>query len=261
MTWVLYAGYRDRETAEAVFGELLEMGIGSEDLSLILSATHSAELEKRTARRMVDSGQTHLDEVRLGPGRLQAEGFEGIESKIGGGIGTNTFNDDVSGIQEMDEGQDAAEDESEPLDGRSYETTDTADARHFAAHGMMDSTRPSGPSFGNARRSTRGLQGESEYSIEVLGNLTILGDGPLASEMLTTTLQNPGLPPEGLLKLGLYRCGVASEEDVALVRVMEAGGAVLAVTESPGRIALDRLEALVEERGGTLVRTLLESGS
>ena len=115
MTTILYAGYESFENAERVFGELLELGVPPEDMSLVCSFKRRSPQALEDALKMVDSGQVHFDEVRLGPGRFEAEGLEGLESSVGAGIATSTYDDDVSAVEEMEDAQDVAENLAEPL--------------------------------------------------------------------------------------------------------------------------------------------------
>lgn len=256
MTWVLYSGYEDREDAERVFGELLEWGIASEDLSLVARSPRSGQSGRRSAARLVDSGQTHLEELRNGCGRLQAEGVEGIESSIGGGIGTDSFDDGVSSIEEMDEAQEVAESVAEPLQDRWYGLEDLADANRFSQRGTIDASRPDTPSFGT--RPVKPRVHERQYSNEVLGKVLILGDGPLATEMLTREVREPEPNPVLALKASLHDVGVAASEAVELARLFESGGAVLSVTQTPGKVPIEKVESLLEATGARSLRAFVQ---
>lgn len=254
MTRILYCGYFDREAAERAFGELLEEGVAAEDMSLVAKALASAKIEERRARRMVDSGQVHPEELRNCPGRLQGEGLPGLESAIGAGISTNTFNDDVSAIEEMDDAPSVAEEVAEPISGQWYGMEELQDAERFAALGTIDATRPSSPGFGTARASAAKPRAERPFSNNVVGRMLILGDGALATGVLASRLVDAKVGPTQTLKDNLFRNGVGLSTIIALADIFDAGGAVLAVTEAPGRIPIHRLEAVVESTGAEHMR-------
>ena len=256
MTWVLFSGYEDCEDAERAFGALLELGIASEDLSLVARTERSGEVGRRKAARLVDSGQAHLEELRIGPTGREAEGIEGIESAIGGGIATDSFDDDVSRIEEMDNAQDVAERVAEPLQDRWYGMEDLEDAERFSSHGTIDATRPDAPGFGDPPPRRQAL--ERPFSNEVLGNVLILGDGPLATEMLAAEVRGPRPDPVLALKASLHRVGVAACEAVELAQMFQKGGAVLAVTQSPGRVPLSKVEGLLEGTGAKATRSFVK---
>lgn len=251
MTNILYAAYSDPEVAERTLGELLEAGIAPEDLSLVAPAKNRPAVAKSRALKMVDAGQSHLDELRLGLPGVEAEGYPELESQVGGGISTDDPDDDVSFIDEMDDSQEVAEDVAEPISGRWYGLDDEEEAREFAANGALDVTVPTSAGFGAKVRRRMTLHEGAPVSAEVLGGLLILGDGPLATELLSTELARPDMLPEDAMKTGLYRQGVAPAEAISLTNSLSGGGAVLAVTEAPGRLPLHQLEALVEKSGAS----------
>ncbi|MCB8932245.1 MAG: hypothetical protein M9921_08270 [Fimbriimonadaceae bacterium] len=254
MTWVLFCGFEDREDAERAFGALLEMGIASEDLGLASRARGSAVADQRRARRLIDSGQTHLEELRLGRNRAEREGVEGLESSIGAGIGTDSYDDDVSGVEEMDEAQDVAENLAEPIQGRWYGQDELEDAERFARAGTVDASRPPSPAFGE--RARKGTRAARPFTLGVMGRALIAGDGPFATEMLSAEVSDHPDNPVVALRASLFRAGVAASEAAALTQVFEGGGAVLALTETPGRTPIAELERMLEEWGASHVQTV-----
>jgi hypothetical protein len=207
---------------------------------------------------MVDSGQAHVEELRTGPRRIQAEGAEGFESVVGGGIATSTFNDDVSGVEEMDESQEVSENQAEPLQNRWYGMDDIADAERFAALGTIDATRPTTPRLGSRRSRGADPHWERPYSSKVLGGIAILGDGALATELLASLVKDASNGALDALKASLNQGGVAASEVSDLARIFDDGGAVLAVAEAPGRVPIHEIESLVEASGGQFIRTFVQ---
>ena len=246
MTWILYAGYEHREDAERVFGELLELGVTSEDLSLVMKANGSHSAEAENARRMVDSGQVGLEDNAVTERGLDESDRE---SPIGGGIATSCSDDNVSGPEEMDDGSLAAEDMTDPAHHRSYGSEDIEDAETFAALGSVDASRPVTPGF-NRSLSQAGRSSERPFSVEVVGQAVIIGDGPLATETLADELREPESALPHVVEGTLRRTGVDPDEAAALSRYLNNGGAIIAVTETVGIVSFEQIEAYIEASGG-----------
>lgn len=254
MTWFLYASYMHREQAEQAFGELLEIGLAAEDLSLVMAATKADHSELVAAANLVDAAQVHPEELRLGISRVQEEGFEGVESAVGGGIATDRFDDDVSGVEEMDDSQDAAENLAEPLQGRWYGLDDIADAERFAEKGTIDATHPDSIGFNGENNGHAAHPVERPYSLNALRRVIVIGDGALSTDVLTCLLQAPTMYGIEALQASLERAGVADAEVRELTRAYRRGGAVLSVAELAGKVPIHEIENLVERTGGYALR-------
>lgn len=256
MTWILYALYAQPALAQRAFGELLEEGVLSEDLCLTYRMAGSEDLERQRFVHGVDAAQLHLEEIGVARPRVEVEGLLGSESPVGGGISTISANDDVSSVEEMDDAPEIAENLAEPVGERSYGREDAEDAERFAEWGTVDATKPTGPGF----RTRHLVHPDREYSLTPLGGVMIGGDGPLATELLSRELGAAGAEPASVVKSSLNAAGVPAADTVDLARHFEEGAAVLAVTEAPGRLPLERLERIVEESGAVWTQAFLLKG-
>jgi hypothetical protein len=236
-------------------GELLELGVSAEDLSVVTSATKPEVEELEAALRTIDEGQVHLADLRISPGRVQEEGLATVESVVGGGIETIDPDDDVSDVAEMDDGSDVAENQAEPLNERWYGRDDEEDARRFAETGTIDLTHPTGVSFADLELDQESL---NLVSARVVGQAMVLGDGAFATEVLTAQLAFPHRPADKAVQAALYKIGVAPAYAVALGDQVRKGGAVLTATEAPGRVRLEAIEEAVLQSGGHSMKTFVQ---
>ncbi|MCW5935687.1 MAG: hypothetical protein KIT11_00065 [Fimbriimonadaceae bacterium] len=241
MPRTIFAAYQDPAVAEHVFAELLNLGVPSEDLSLVLPG------EEGTANKAVaeiEADEDHPEELRTTVGRLQAEGLPGlVESRIGGGIATSTWDDSVSSLDEMDESQEAAEDFTSPLSGESFGEGERADALQFREHGSVDPLRGGGETLRDLDREY-----ERPFSVVVVQHFVLAGDGPLTTEVLAAgegRRDSAGKP----LAEGLLRLGASESESDELERMFDSGGAVLAVREVLGAVSMDEIESIVANAG------------
>jgi len=239
---ILYAGYDERERAERTLGELLELGMAAEDLSLIALAPGVAASEKRAAALMVDSG-------RGLPPLIPSE----RESKVGGGIATTQPEDDVSYVEEMDDSQSVAEDLAEPFKERWYGLDDEEDASRFADTGTIDATRPPGTPF--TLRKPKGPT--PSMSVQAVNGVLILGDGPLATEMLIQEIAEAA-DVETSTRLALENLGVVPREARHLAHLMKRGGAIIAAVEIPGKVRFEDIESTIESSGGHDLKTFVQ---
>lgn len=259
MTPVLYSAFRSRDQAAVTFGQLLEMGVLSEDLSLLFYSNDRAGESTLRTRRTVDSGQTHLEELQFGPPRVEVEGLSEVESAIGGGISTSTFDDDVSAIEEMDDAADVAENVAEPVNERYYGEDDIEEAQRLAESGRFDATRPTSPSFSQVPEQ-HGRQGvERPYSVQVIDGIVIAGDGPLATDVLSTELAHVEADRRGVLEDCISRMGVPRKSAADLLAAIGDEGAILSVAETPGAIRLEEIEKAVEGAGASMTVNYLLS--
>lgn len=239
-----YASFTNGEAAERTVGALLEIGVAPDDISLVVKqATRpGADVELVPEPLMVDAGEGGTYGDRTG---RQTEGSFSRESQVGGGIGTSSPDDDVSGIEEMDDSETVSEDMIYPTSGTSYSSQEDHDVTEAANTGFFNTTIP-------GRHGNHAHDGHLDEldSLLVPGFGLVLGGGDLATELIgggmaTDVGGNPAAP----LMEYLTDQGVSPDLAHDLGAVFDRGGAVLAVAVSPGKINSEIVLRMLEEAG------------
>lgn len=258
MTWILYAHFASTEQAETALANVLDLGVAPEDVSLVALA---GERSVNEARLEIESRRTHAEELRYGFVRAESEGRDEFESAVGGGISTSEPEDAVSGVEEMDDGPDVAEDLTEPVRQEYFGTEDLEDVDRLAERGTIDSTRPTGEGFDSVTLPYSASSEDDGLSVEIRGGLMIVGDGALATQLLVMELNGHPEDPSDAVKQSLYKLGVAPPEAIAMGGQIEVGGAVLAVSETLSTVPLEQIEATVAAAGGASLQTFVQAGT
>jgi len=249
----------DAEHTLELAAALLEEGVKPEDLSVVVDESVSGRVAGNgngSAPRL--ESDLVIDPSRAGDltfastGELEmerayeaADNREGIlyESEIGGGISTASFDDSVSGIEEMDDSSEKAEETLEPF-GDLDERTPVS-----GPEAVLEETRGSNV----PGSSPTGIHGqEAGLGVGVLAALipavvpgvgVVMGDGPLASDLLAEEDKaiDRGVAPF------LSAQGLDETEANKFEATLASGGGILEVSaasgEASGRQILDVLES------------------
>lgn len=271
------ATYKNPHDAEQAAGRLLESGAEPESISMVVDpgfAEKLVHMDREDAPlylendlattepgdRTVDLGQTR-DKVYY-PARDIGTSTDFVEtdkpiiheSPIGGGISTATPDDDVSGVEEMDDGQSVAEDllyPGGPVDRREAELghdLDDMDDEYVSATDVTDSTR------GDKNDSTiKGLGGGTAVgTLAALGYYTVPGIGfALGGGGLAETIGSSEYEAGDLLTM-LRAAGVPPVAAAECVEAFEKGGAVVCVEAPSGDASESEIQRALKERASTL---------
>jgi len=258
----VFASFDNGQQAEVLVGALLEAGIAPEDISVIIAGRDDMAVEggaphleeSHAGAAMVDSGESAA--TLYGHAAEQTAGSYIYESPIGGGISTSSPDDEVSGVEEMDDSQYAAEQMTYPQNAQSYSSQERFDVAQGANTGFFNTTKPGAEGFGPAEPNESDLPGEDELtSITVPGVGLVLGDGTLATAIVGAGIAterggNPAADIEDYLTDQLV------PKDLAwmLAKDFREGGAVVAIATPPGEADSDVIEQVLEKIGGRNVR-------
>jgi hypothetical protein len=262
MQAIVYASFKDGERAEMAVGGLLDAGVAAEDISAVVNRKEIRESDGGEVREtaeglaMVDSGET--GELG-GASRVQREGSMRFESHIGGGIATSTREDSVSGVEEMDDSQEFAENMSYP-DAGSYSSQEARDVAEGANTGYFDTTKPQNESLYGERTEEIGMtlsSGDDLESLIVPGLGLVLGSGPLATAVLGAGLatESGGAPAASLADY-LQDQGVEKGLSYQLSKDFEEGGAIIAVAAPVGQVQQESVETVLNGYGATRLETV-----
>lgn len=249
----------DAEHTLELAAALLDEGVKPEDLSVVVDESYAARISgagngsaPRLESDLVTDPSSTEDLTFASTGELEmersyeaADNREGIlyESEIGGGISTASFDDSVSGIDEMDSSQEMAEETLHPLGD--------FDAR-TAASGP-DADLEETPGSNDPKSSPTGIHGqEAGLSVGVLAALIpavvpglglVMGDGPLASDLLA---EEDKAIEKGILPF-LEAQGLEEPDATRFGAILASGGGILEVSAASGeashRQILDVLES------------------
>lgn len=253
-------------------GALLDVGVLPEGLSLILDESYaervteigpirqSARLEKDL---VVDRSNRDLSYATTGNPEMERSSKAPLddpkplyESEVGGGISTASPNDDVSGIEEMDDAVDAAEEFLYPAGARDVRSNGPRSFSEIDSEAFA-STAPGH----DIRSSSTGVYGQDDgLSVGVFAALLpavvpgvgiAMGDGPLADDLMAESEIGDVNLSQFLQSRGL----TANEALQAEVRLSSGGGWV-EVALASGEASARQIEALLERSGATRVREL-----
>lgn len=255
--------FLDAEGALGLASALLDEGVQPEDMSVVMAESW--------AERLTDAGP--LSVQRPLPGEdlvadLDGDGDEDYastgdpgmdrsydvnrgrpaplyESEIGGGVSTSDPNDEVSAIEEMDDSETIAEEMTYPLGAR--------DVRTHGPRSMSEINAEDYAARSGRRQSPTGVHGdEMGLSVGVLAALipavvpglgVILGDGPLASDLLAE--ENLAID-EGIGRF-LRNQGVEEKDISRAERTLDSDGAILEVAYASGEASRAQVERLIRQ--------------
>lgn len=256
----VFGSYAQSEAAESLIGALLEAGAAPEDISVVVR-THSTgggDVSEGVGGLLaVDAGQAGTPVY--GHVAIQSEGSDIYESRIGGGIGTSSPDDDVSSVAEMDDSQDAAEQMSYPDDQHSFSEEEERDVMHATNTGFFNISRTGRESLGLVDSGEDDMSAvPSELSSILLpGFALVLGDGPLATALMGAGVAAVvGGRPAAHLQDYLEDQAVPHDLAFLLARDFEAGGAVVAIAAAPGGLDSYVLQQIMEQQGARNVQTV-----
>lgn len=257
----VFASFDNPEVAQRLLGALLEAGIAPEDLSLVIKEGDNLRIdeaeqfeESGAGMAMVDSGEA-APQMIGNPGG-QTEGSYTFESQVGGGISTSTRDDSVSGVEEMDDSQSAAEDMTYPASAQSFSSQERFDVAQGANTGFFNTTKPGPEGLGVNPEQDDILPEESELtSLIVPGLGLVIGDGNLATSVIGAGVATErGGNPAADMKDYLTDQDVPNDLAWMLAKDFEEGGAVLAVAAPPGGADFDVIQGILENVGARNVQ-------
>ncbi|HVL38112.1 MAG TPA: hypothetical protein VM328_01855 [Fimbriimonadaceae bacterium] len=217
----LYATFDALGPAQAALATLLRRGVQPEDVSLICRRPTNGSREPQLLDDLEGIDTAPEGESGFRP-PIESEGSYVYEGRRGGGIATSTRDDSVSGVEEMDEGQEAAEDMIYPSSGTSFSSQEGHDVGMAATTGFFQTTRPSEGTIGTPLPSDKDLDAlEEELSpMLVPGIGIVIGSGALATFAETE---------RGDIAQHLVEQGVPEENAQDYAREYRSGKALLAV--------------------------------
>jgi hypothetical protein len=258
----VFGSIESPDVAERLVGALLEAGVAPEDLSVVIKQRGSQSVEgglphleeSGAGMAMVDSGEG--EPGLYGNPRIQAEGSFTYESRVGGGISTSNADDDVSGVDEMDDSQAAAEEMTYPANAQSFSSQERFDVAQGASTGFFNTTKPGPGGLSGPEPTNDFLPEESELtSLIVPGLGLVIGDGNLATSVIGAGVATEagGSPAAGLKE---YLEDLAVPHDLAwmLASDFDRGGAVIAVATPPGEADSDVIQDVLTSVGARNVQ-------
>ena len=240
---------------------LLDEGVKPEDLSVVVDESYAERVSAEDSRAAPPRLESDLvidpprgdaltfastGDIEMERSYESADNRNGIlyESEIGGGISTASFDDSVSGIEEMDSSEEMAEEILHPL-GDLDERSESAIGKDPDPIEVPGSTLP--------HSSPTGIHGvEGGLAVGVLAALipavvpglgVVMGDGPLASDLLAEEERaiEKGISPF------LEAQGLDEPEATRFEATLASGGGILEVSAASGeashRQILDVLES------------------
>jgi hypothetical protein len=232
----VFASFKNGEVAERLVGALLEAGVAPEDMSLVVKNENASLKDSNEALLIVDSGDAET--INYGHTGIQTEGSYIHESRVGGGISTSSADDDVSGVEEMDDSQEAAEEMTYPASAQSYSSQERRDTIQATNTGFFNTTKPDREGFG--------LTDVDKNAI---------GDGALATSVMGAGMADEvGGVPAAHLQDYLEDQGVPADLAFMLGADFEQGGAVVAIATPPGGADYDVIQQVLEDSGARNVQ-------
>lgn len=238
MTWLYYAGYQNPIDGERAVANLLEQGVPPEDISLVAKlADGEASEEVSVDYEPVLAGVESTSEPLVS---MQGDPSRSLEG--------------VSGVEELDDSSNVAENMSEPLNDEWYGLQEEKEALEFANTGWIHDDSSSRKLVGEVTPTAT----SQISSIAIGGEAVLLGDGKLATNMLAQLVEHPGDVLKSL-KRTLWQLGLAPEPALKLSDCYESGGAVLTVTETASAIPIQDIESLVGETNPIVSGTFVDT--
>jgi len=252
----LYATFKDPEIAVIFAKELRDGGYLMDDLSLLVHATYASthptsphnhlnQLEDATAfvGRTDDPEGRPLYNMEKSP--IPEDYFR--ESQVGGGIATDRPDDDISAIEEADDSEDLAEDETSW--SRTEEVRDALDFGRLVITGFPTDV-PLIDDFHQQPSASENIDNLLE-AMEVPGFGVVMGGGGLATAALAQGREIHGHKP--VLDY-LQEEGVDPVAAMDMIKTFEDGGAVVEVSIGNGSVS--QLEDFAEQLGAISTSTV-----
>jgi hypothetical protein len=248
----VFASFTNGEVAERLVGSLLQSGVAPEDMSLIVKNNHASLKDSNEALVMVDSGDSET--IGYGHTGFQTEGSYIHESRIGGGISTSTADDDVSGVEEMDDSQEASEQMIYPASAQSYSSQERRDTVEATNTGFFNTTKTTREGLGLADVDKNAI-GDEISSVAIPHFGLAIGDGALATSVMGAGMADEvGGIPAAHIQDYLEDQGVPADLAFMLSADFEKGGAVVAIATPPGGADYDVIQQVLEEIGARNVQ-------
>jgi hypothetical protein len=239
---LLIAQFPSDDLGRLAYADLLETGLTSTDLSLVLLSPEA----KGKPHFNGHSPETSTSSA-LGLGAVpmkEAEGSFMYESHVGGGISTSGPDDDVSSVDELDNSQEIAEESLYPASGQSYSEQDEGD-RAAANTGFFATTIPQ-------KRHRARLPEAPDSDLILPGLVEVIGEGTLASQLYNmTTFQTWRGFADDLLELGVSDAFV-----VNVMRSLRAHGSLLSIDFWLPHLSLEEASVWLERLGATRIETV-----
>jgi len=240
-----YAALPDPIKAQLLVGHLLNDGIQLDDISLVAPTTvsidGSAPVSTGDASFFVggkdDPAHDLVDESSRG-----ADYEAASESPIGGGISTSDSGNNVDSVDQMDDSQEAADDESWPLDDQSHSSHELDDLNRAVNTGFPTPVTPIDNEATPLAVSDRTLE-----ALPVKGVGLVIGGGDLATAAFDWAGKN-GEPDGASFLTYLQDEGVPPRVANDLLAQFGNGGSILAVALTPSSDE-DALEQIAENYG------------
>lgn len=249
----------DAEHTLELAAALLEEGVKPEDLSVVVDESVASRVAgagngsaPRVESDLVIDPSRQSDIRFASTGELEmerayeaADNREGLiyESEIGGGISTASFDDSVSGIEEMDDSEVKAEETLHPM-GDFDERTPVTGPEMDLEETYGSNVPGSSPSGIHGQEGGLGVGVLAALIPAVVPGLgVVMGDGPLASDLLA---EEDKAIEKGVTPF-LEAQGLKEPETTKFEAALAAGGGILEVTTASGeasrRQILDVLES------------------
>jgi len=238
--------------ARAALDELVNGGVGPDDISLIarnVGASTAPGLELVERARSVGDATGFVGRAD-DPERSDSDVPIGIDlltttraSRVSP-VDTSDIATDVESVDQMDDSQNEAEIESNPIDGISHGAHDMDEVALTVLTGFPTV----GGSLDDVTAPIAGRQEQFSDSlewIEIPGVGLVIGGGPLATAALTAPLESRGSIVEQL-----HDCGVEDGTADEIQRLYKQGEAVLSVLITPGVVNETAIESVAEVHSG-----------
>lgn len=248
----LYAAFTDAAAAQAAYAALLRSGATTEDVSLVVRRLDEVlesgppllaenRLEDATAfvGRADDPEPTDLTDLNDPANDIRVL----TESPIGGGIATDTRDDSVSGIEEMDDSQSAAEDMISPPLDRPASRHEVDDLQLTLETGFPTPV-PTIDKEGELLPDDPDADLKAD-TLAVPGFGVVAGLGGLATACLDWADPGERDIRESLVNY-LYEEGMGETQAQRYADRLHDGGALLEVTLHPDRLNPDAVRGVVE---------------
>jgi hypothetical protein len=232
---VLLSYFGSVDQAESAVTDLISEGLKEDDFALLLLNSNSQEATEALEPLLAPQspGVTHLGD--------DTEGAADRESEIGAGIATSTPDDDVSGVEEMDDSESAAEDLMYPADDRDFADEEEAEVKLAADTGYFQTTGPD--------RSPRRFADSTVDAIDLPGLGALVGEGSFGETILARVFQENDTSLAWLAAQLNEREG---EDNVSIGRE----GALLAIDVNVQGSTPQRIEEIMSGRRASWVRVL-----
>lgn len=254
----LYCSFSDAATALRLAAAILEDGVMPDDISVLTQPTHDAihrdDIFKVPVSHLTDAtdfvgaADDPHQQPDLNNGRAAQLESSFEESAIGGGISTATPDDSIASVDQSDDSQSLAEEQS--FGHPSEEVFEESDVERSLVTGFPTNLNENRDDQAR-EESTENLDASLE-TLVVPGVGVVMGGGELATAALAVT-DRRNLEP---IRAHLRDQGVKSRMADDLIEAFMNGGTVLAIALTRGRREESVLEELMLKGGAEMVETV-----